>query len=77
MPSTSKNQQIAAAIALKNKKEGKKQEPGTASANMSKMSTDELEKFAKTKHKGLPKKKKAKKVSESFKLVAEDISYFL
>jgi hypothetical protein len=75
MPSTSKNQQIAAAIALKDKKEGKKGKVGTASANMSKMSTDELEKFAKTKHKGLPKKKK--KVSESFKLVAENISYFL
>jgi hypothetical protein len=65
MPSTSKNQQIAAAIALKDKKEGKKGKPGTASANMSKMSTDELEKFAKTKHKGLPKSKKKKLVAES------------
>lgn len=58
MPSTSKNQQIAAAIALKAKKEGKKPEAGTASAQMAKMSQKDLEKFAKTKHKGLPKKKK-------------------
>jgi len=69
MPSTSKNQQIAAAIALKNKKEGKKQKPGTASAAMSKMSTEELEKFARTKHKGLPKRKK--------KLVAESLNELL
>lgn len=63
MPSTSKNQQIAAAIALKAKKEGKKPKAGTASAQMAKMSQEELEKFAKTKHKGLPKKKK---VNEAF-----------
>lgn len=62
MPSTSKNQQIAAAIALKAKKEGKKPKAGTASAQMAKMSSKELEKFAKTKHKGLPKKK----VDEAF-----------
>lgn len=69
MPSKSKNQQIAAAIALKAKEEGKTPEAGTASATMAKMSKKDLEKFAKTKHAGLPrrvKKKKAKKVSESF-----------
>lgn len=64
MPSTSKNQQIAAAIALKAKKEGKKPEAGTASAQMAKMSKKDLEKFAGTKHKGLPKKKK--KVNEAW-----------
>ena len=66
MPSTSRNQQIAAAIALKAKKEGKKPKAGTASAQMVKMSQKELGKFAKTKHKGLPKKKDKKKVNEAF-----------
>jgi hypothetical protein len=70
MPSVSKNQQIAAAIALKAKEEGKSPKKGTASAQMAKMSQDELKKFAKTKHAGLPrrvkKKKRAKKVSEAF-----------
>lgn len=67
MPSVSKSQQIAAAIALKAKKEGKKPEPGTASAQMAKMSKKDLEKFARTKHKGLPRYKKSKKrkVNES------------
>ena len=70
MPSVSKNQQIAAAIALKAKEEGKSPEKGTASAQMAKMSKKDLEKFARTKHAGLPrrvrKKKRAKKVSEAF-----------
>jgi hypothetical protein len=66
MPSTSKNQQIAVAIALKAKKEGKKPKAGTASAQMVKMSQEELEKFARTKHKGLPKKKGKKKVNEAW-----------
>lgn len=67
MPSTSKNQQIAAAIALKAKREGKKPEAGTASAQMAKMSKKDLEKFARTKHKGLPRKKgKKKKVNEAW-----------
>jgi hypothetical protein len=66
MPSTSRNQQIASAIALKAKKEGKKPKAGTASAKMVKMSKGELEKFAKTKHKGLPQKKGKKKVNEAF-----------
>ena len=46
MPSVSKNQQIAAAIALKAKEEGKSPKKGTASAQMAKMSQDELKKFA-------------------------------
>jgi hypothetical protein len=57
MPSVSQNQQTAAAIAKKDKDEGTKSKPGTASAEMAKsMSTKELDKFASTKRKGLPKK---------------------
>jgi hypothetical protein len=52
----SKAQQQAAGAALAAKKSGKKP-VGKASAAMSKMSTKELEKFAGTKHKGLPMKK--------------------
>ena len=55
----SKSQQQAAGIALAAKKAGKKPAGKGASAEMSKMSTKELEKFAGTKHKGLPKKVKA------------------
>lgn len=54
----SKAQQQAAGIALAAKKSGKKPAGKGASAEMSKMSTKELEKFAGTKHKGLPKHKK-------------------
>ena len=54
----SKAQQQAAGIALAAKKSGKKPAGKGASAEMSKMSTKELEKFAGTKHKGLPKKVK-------------------
>ena len=54
----SKSQQQAAGIALAAKKAGKKATGGAASSAMSKMSTKELEKFAGTKHKGLPKKVK-------------------
>jgi hypothetical protein len=53
----SKAQQQAAGIALAAKKSGKKPAGKGASAEMSKMSTKELEKFAGTKHKGLPEKK--------------------
>jgi hypothetical protein len=53
----SKAQQQAAGIALAAKKSGKKPAGKGASAEMAKMSTKELEKFAGTKHKGLPKKK--------------------
>lgn len=62
----SKAQQKAAGIALAAKKAGKKPAGKGASAEMAKMSTKELEKFARTKHKGLPEKK-AKKVKESAK----------
>lgn len=54
----SKAQQQAAGIALAAKKSGKKPAGKGASAEMSKMSAKELEKFAGTKHKGLPKHKK-------------------
>ena len=57
-PAFSKSQQQAAGIALAAKRAGKKPKAGTASASMAKMSTKELEKFAGTKHKGLPKHKK-------------------
>jgi CHASE3 domain sensor protein len=53
----SKAQQQAAGVALAAKKKGKTPAGKGASAEMAKMSTKELEKFAGTKHKGLPKKK--------------------
>ncbi len=53
-----KSQQQAAGIALAAKRSGKAPKKGTASAEMAKMPKKELEKFAKTKHKGLPEKKK-------------------
>jgi hypothetical protein len=56
----SKAQQQAAGIALAAKKSGKKPAGKGASAEMAKMSTKELEKFAGTKHKGLPQKKDQK-----------------
>lgn len=61
----SKAQQQAAGIALAAKKDGKKPEGKGAAAEMSKMSKAELEKIAKTKHKGLPKKVKKEEVEES------------
>ena len=54
----SKAQQQAAGVALAAKRAGKKPAGKGASAEMAKMSTKELEKFAGTKHKGLPKHKK-------------------
>lgn len=56
--SVSKAQQQAAGIALAAKKKGEKPKGKGAAAQMAKMSTKELEKFAGTKHKGLPKHKK-------------------
>lgn len=53
----SKAQQQAAGIALAAKKKGKKPSGKGAAASMSKMSKKDLEDFAGTKHKGLPKKK--------------------
>jgi len=61
MPSVSKDQQAASSIALKAKKEGTidKLPKKSASYQMAtSMSIKELEKFAGTKRKGLPKKKK-------------------
>ena len=55
--SVSKAQQQAAGIALAAKKKGEKPKGKGAAAQMAKMSTKELEKFAGTKHKGLPKHK--------------------
>lgn len=56
--SVSKAQQQAAGIALAAKRKGEKPKGDGAAAQMYKMSTDDLEDFASTKHKGLPKKKK-------------------
>lgn len=60
----SKAQQQAAGVALAAKRSGSKPPGKGASAQMSKMSTKELEKFAGTKHKGLPKHKKSKNANE-------------
>ena len=56
------SQQQTAAIELKKRKEGKKK----TKSGMGSMSTSELEKFASTKHKGLPKH-----VTESIELIDE------
>ncbi len=53
----SKSQQQAAGIALAAKRKGETPKGKGAAADMAKMSTKELEKFAGTKHKGLPEKK--------------------
>jgi hypothetical protein len=62
----SKAQQQAAGIALAAKKSGKTPAGKGASAEMAKMSTKELEKFAGTKHKGLPKKKTTEGIGQSW-----------
>lgn len=56
----SKAQQQAAGVALAAKKTGKKPAGKGAAAQMAKMPRKELEKFAKTKHTGLPAKKDKK-----------------
>ena len=56
--SVSKAQQQAAGIALAAKRKGETPKGDGAAKQMSKMSTKDLEDFASTKHKGLPKKKK-------------------
>jgi hypothetical protein len=60
MPAVSKDQQRAAGLALKAKKDGKVDDlrSGAAKEMAKSMSEKELEKFASTKHKGLPEKKK-------------------
>jgi hypothetical protein len=73
----SKAQQQAAGIALAAKRSGKDPKKGTASAEMAKMPAKELEKFAKTKHKGLPKKKADESVNtfrRNVKLVNESLT---
>jgi hypothetical protein len=55
--SVSKAQQQAAGIALAAKRKGETPKGKGAAADMAKMSTKELEKFAGTTHKGLPKHK--------------------
>ena len=55
--SVSKAQQQAAGIALAAKRKGETPKGKGAAADMAKMSTKDLEDFAGTKHKGLPKKK--------------------
>ena len=67
----SKSQQRAAGIALAAKKAGKKPTGKGASAEMAKMSTKELEKFAGTKHKGLPDKKNESVIREGAEESAE------
>lgn len=73
----SKAQQQAAGIALAAKKKGKTPPGKGAAAQMAKMPKKELEKFAKTKHKGLPAKKADEGVEEELlpkqKKVAKDI----
>jgi hypothetical protein len=64
-PAVSVKQQQAAGAALAAKRKGNTKGLKGASKTMSKMSTKELEKFAGTKHKGLPKKKAKKKTNES------------
>jgi hypothetical protein len=61
--SVSKAQQQAAGIALAAKRKGETPKGDGAAAQMAKMSTKDLEDFAKTKHKGLPKKKTSETAS--------------
>lgn len=67
----SENQRIAAAIALKAKREGHRPEPGTASAQMASMSEKELEKFAK-KPKGEKLPKRVKETTTSGSVAVSD-----
>jgi len=62
---TSQAQQKAAGIALAAKRKGEKPKGKGAAAQMAKMSTKDLEDFASTKHKGLPKKVKETTTSGS------------
>ena len=62
--SVSKAQQQAAGIALAAKRKGETPKGDGAAAQMAKMSTKDLEDFAKTKHKGLPKKKATESIKD-------------
>ena len=76
----SRAQQQAAGIALAAQRSGKAPKKGTASAEMSKMPKKELEKFAKTTHKGLPKKKADESVQtyrKHVQIVNESLGYLL
>lgn len=66
MPAVSKAQQATAAIALKAKDEGNTKGLKEPAKSMSKMTKQELEKFAKTKRKPLPKHKAKKSVKEHY-----------
>ena len=66
-------QQKAAGIALAAKRKGEKPAGKGAAAQMSKMSTKELKKFAGTKHKGLPTKMKVKETDDSFSKISKDV----
>lgn len=61
---TSKAQRTAAGIARGIQKGQVKAKPGTASARMAKMSPADLGKMAKTKAKGLPRKKSKSKAKK-------------
>jgi 5'-deoxynucleotidase YfbR-like HD superfamily hydrolase len=65
----SKSQQRAAGIALAAKKKGETPKGKGAATDMAKMSTKELEKFAGTKHKGLPKKKTSESLNRQAKRI--------
>ena len=75
--SVSKAQQQAAGIALAAKRKGEKPKGDGAAAQMYKMSTDDLEDFASTKHKGLPNKKKSESTSIKDELMARLKEYEL
>lgn len=66
MPAESQAQQKAMAIALHNP-----EKLHSKNKNMLKMSMSQLEEFAKTKRKGLPKKKSSKKSSKKNPMKAE------
>lgn len=65
MPSHSRAQQQAAAIALHH--------PGKAKTGMGDMSKKDLRKFASTKHKGLPDKKTDESVAERANQLVDEL----
>lgn len=74
----SKSQQQAAGIALAAKRKGQTPKGKGAAADMAKMSTKELEKFAGTKHKGLPKKKTNETIDDTARrILGEGTEYEL
>jgi hypothetical protein len=71
MPSKSKSMQRTMGWALACKKGETENCPPNIQKIADTMSVDKLEDFAKTKHKGLPEKKKKKKANESYVLSFE------